>query len=104
MPQFQVEQVGKQTVVAEPGSPRVQCDHEGPSLLQLLQNPLPTSTSGQQVSQRAAHPLKHGGPQQQPSHLIALPIKDFGEQIFGDRALAAAELGRKPFRIGVPGQ
>jgi hypothetical protein len=33
-----------------------------------------------------------------------LPIKDFGEQIFGDRALAAAELGRKPFRIGVPGQ
>ena len=65
-PQLQLQQVGEHLVVAEPGPPRIQRDHERAGLLQVLQHPLPAAAPGQQVGQLAADPLGHRGAQQQP--------------------------------------
>jgi hypothetical protein len=53
-PQLQLQQVGKQLVVAEPGPSRVEGDHERAGLFQILQDPLPRRAPGQQVGQLAA--------------------------------------------------
>ena len=103
-PQLQLQQVGEQLMVAEPGPPRVQRDHERACLLELLQDPLPARALGQQVGQFAVHPLQHRGPQQQPPDRLGLPLQHLGQQVLRDRALAAGELGREPVRIRVPGQ
>ena len=103
-PQLQLQKIGEQLVVAEPGPARVQRDDERACLLELLQDPLAARAPGQQVGQLAVDPFQHGGPQQQPPGLFALPLQDLSQQVLGDRALAAAELGRETFRIGVPGQ
>ena len=102
--QLQLQQVGEQLVVAEPGPPRIQRDHERARLLELLQDPLPARAPGQQVGQLAVHPLQHRGPQQQPPDRLALPVEHLGQQVFRHRPLAAGELGREPVRIRVPGQ
>ena len=47
-PQLQLQQAGEQLVVAEPGPRRVQRHHERVRLLQVLQDPLPALTPGQQ--------------------------------------------------------
>ena len=75
-----------------------------PASSSLLQDPLPAGPSGQQVGQLAVDPGQDGGPEQQLPRLFRLPLEDLGHQVLGDRALAAAELGREAFRIGVPGQ
>ena len=49
MPEFQLEQVGKHAVVAEPGPASVQRNDERPGLLQVLQDPLTARTPGKQV-------------------------------------------------------
>ena len=49
MPKLQLEQVGEQAVVAEPGPASVQRNDERPGLLQVLQDPLPARTSCKQV-------------------------------------------------------
>jgi hypothetical protein len=58
-PQLQLQQVGEQLVVAEPGPPRIQRGHERVGLLELLQEPLPARFPGEQVGQFAVHPVKH---------------------------------------------
>ena len=103
-PQPQLQQVGEQTVVAEPGPRRVQRHHERVRLLQLLQDPLAARTPRQGVGQLAVHPLQHAGPQQQPPHLLVLPLQHLGQQVLGHRPFAAGELGREPVRVVVPGQ
>jgi hypothetical protein len=62
-PQLQLQQVGEQLVVAEPGPPRIQRGHERVGLLKLLQDPLAARAPGQQVGQFAVHPFQHRGPQ-----------------------------------------
>jgi hypothetical protein len=91
-------------VVAEPGPRRVHRDHERVRLLQVLQHSSPAAAPGQQVGQLAVDPFQHAGPQQQPPDVLALPVQDLGQQVFGDRALAAGELLGEPLRIRVPGQ
>ena len=103
-PQLQLQQVGEQLVVAEPRPPRIQRGHERVGLLELLQDPLPARAPGQQVSQFAVHLFQHRGPQQQPPDRLGLAIEHLGQQVLRHRALAAGELGREPFRIGVTGQ
>jgi hypothetical protein len=102
--QLQLQEVGEQLVIAEPGPPRIQRDHERACLLQLLQDPLPARAPGQQVGQLAVHPLQHRGPQQQPPDRLALPVEHLGQQVLRHRPLAAGELGREPVRIAMPGQ
>ncbi len=103
-PQLQLEQVGEQLVVAEPGPPRIGRDHERVRPLELLQDPLSARTPGQQVGQLAVHPVEHRGPQQQPAARLALAVEHLGHQVLRHRPLAAGELGREPVRIRVPGQ
>ena len=102
--QFQLEQVGEELVVTEPRPARIKRDHERARLLELLQNSLAARAPGQQVGQLAIDAFQYRGPQQQPPGLIALPIQHLGQQVLGDGALAAAELGRETFRVGVAGQ
>ena len=103
-PQLQLQQVGEQLVVAEPGPPRIQRDHERVGLLELLQEPLPARASGEQVGQFAVHPVQYRGPQQQPPDLLRLPVEHLGQQVLRHRPLAAGELGREPVRVRMPGQ
>ncbi len=102
--QFQLQQVGEQVVVAEPGPARVQRHHERVRGLQVLQHPLPATVTGQQAGQLAVDPLQDGGTQQQPPHWFSLPVQYLGQQVFGHRPLGPGELGRQPPRVGVPGQ
>ena len=53
VPQLQLQQVGEQVVVTEPGTARVQRDHERVGRLQFMQHPLPARASGQGIGQRA---------------------------------------------------
>ncbi len=72
--QLQLQQVREQVMIADPGPRRVQRYHERVRLLQLLQHPLAPRAPGHRIGQRAGHPLQHRGPQQQPPHLLALPL------------------------------
>jgi hypothetical protein len=102
--QLQLQQVGEQLVVAEPGSPHVNGGHERIGLLQLLQDPLPAGVAGQQVCQLPVHLLQHGSAAQEPPHRVALPVEHFGQQVLGDSGLTAGEVRDEPLRIRVPGQ
>ncbi len=103
-PQFQLQEVGEQLVVAEPGPPGVQREHERASLRELLQDPLPARAPGQQVGQLTVHPVQHRGSQQQAADRLGLAVEHLGQQVFRHRPLAPGELGREPVRIRVPGQ
>ena len=102
--QLQLQELGEQLVIAEPGPPRIQRDDERVGLLELLQDPLAARTSGQQVGQFAVHPVQYRGPQQQPPGRLGLPFQHLGQQVLRDRTLAAGELGREAVRLRMPGQ
>ena len=69
-----------------------------------LQDPLGARAAGEDVGQRAAHPLEHRGAQQQIADLLGLALQHLGEQVAGDRPLAAGELGDEALGIRVPGR
>jgi hypothetical protein len=100
--QLQLQQVREQPMVAEPRPAPVQRDHERAGLLQILQDPFPATGPGQQVGEVAIDPLQEGSPQQQPPHLLALPVQHLGQQVLGYRPLAAGELRGEPLRVRVP--
>ena len=102
--QLQLQQVGEQVVVAEPGPPCVQRHHKSIRLLQILQHPLPAAIAGQQVGELTIDPLQHRGPQQKQPNRFGLPVQHLGQQVLGHRPLGAGELFGEPPRIGVPGQ
>ena len=102
--QLQLQQVGEQPVVAEPGPGRVQRDHERARLLQLLQNPSSAGATAQQVGELAVDPLENRCTQQQPANLPRLALQHLGQQILGHRPLTAREPGHKPFWVRVPRQ
>jgi hypothetical protein len=98
-PQLKLKQVGEQVMIAEPGPPGVQRGHERVGRLQILQGPLPAAVAGQQVGQLSVDPRQDRRSQQQPPYLLVLPVQHLGQQVFGDRPLAAGELRRELFRI-----
>ena len=59
---------------------------------------------GQGVGERAVDPLQHGGAQEQVAHVRRLALEHLRQQVSGDGALAAGELGDEPLGIGVAGQ
>ena len=103
-PQFQLQQVGEQPVVAEPGTPRIQRNNERVGLLQMLQEPLSARIPGEQVGQLTIHPVQHRGTQQQSPDRLGLAVEHLGKQVLGDGPLAAGELGGEPVRVRMPGQ
>jgi hypothetical protein len=103
-PQLQLQQVGEQLVVAEPGPPRIQGDHERVGPLEPLQEPLPGRAPGEQVGQLAVHPVEYRGPQQQPLDLRRLPVEHLGQQVLRHCPFTAGKLGCEPVRVRMPGQ
>ncbi len=57
--------------------------------------------AGQQVGQFAVDPVKQAGAQQQILNVVGLAVEHLGEQVIGDGAVAAGELGDDPLRVGV---
>ena len=58
-PQLELQQVGKETVVAKPRTPGIQRDHERVGFFQLMQYPHTAGLAGQNVCQRTTHALEH---------------------------------------------
>ena len=67
-----------------------------------MQDPLRAGGADEGVGERAVHPLEDRGAQQQPPHLVGLPLEHLGQQVLGDGALAAGELGDEPLGLGMP--
>jgi hypothetical protein len=103
-PQQEAQQIGEEVVVAKPQAPRVQCGHERVSLLEVLQDPLGSRASREEVRERPVHPLEHRGAQKQGSHVRRLAIEHLSQQVVGDRTLAAGELGHELLLVGVLGE
>ena len=96
---LQPQQVGEQ-VVAKPGAARVDRAHEGVGLLELLQDPLRTRGTGEEVGQRPAHPVEDRGPQQKLADLRRLALEHLRHQVAADVPLAAGELAHEPLWSG----
>ena len=62
--QLEVQQLREQLVVAEPGPARVQGDHEGVGVFQVLQRPFSAAFPGQQIGQLAVDPIQHARAEQ----------------------------------------
>ena len=67
--QLEPQQIGEEMVVAEPRSPHVERHDERVGLLEPLQDPLGARAAGENVGERAAHPLQDRRAQQQVAHL-----------------------------------
>ena len=91
-------------VVAEPGAPGVERDHERVRALQVQQDPFRAGAAGQQVGQLPVDAIDHAGAQEQVLDVVGLPFQHLGEQVLGHGALAAGEFGHEALRLGVYGQ
>ena len=60
--------------------------------------------AGQQIGQFTVDAIEQGGAQQQLLHLLRLAVQHLGDQILGDRPVAAGELRDETLRVGVTGQ
>ena len=102
--QLQPEQIPEQVVVAEPGALGVQRFDERVRVLEFQKDPFRARAAGQQVCQLAVDPVEQGGTQEQILDVGRLAFQHLGDQILGDRAVAAGELRDEPLRVGVTGQ
>jgi hypothetical protein len=102
--QLQPEQVPEQVVVAEPRALGVEGDHERVRVFQVQQDLFRARAAGQQVGQFAVDPIQQRGAQQQILDVGGLAVQHFSEQVLGDGAVAAGELGHEPLRVRVAGQ
>ena len=102
--QFQPEQVSEQVVVPKPRPLGVERYHERVRVLQAQQDPFRTWAAGQQIGQVTIDPVEQGGAQEQILDIVGLAFQHFGDQVLGDRALAAGELRNETLRVGVTGQ
>jgi hypothetical protein len=101
--QLQPEEIRKQVVVAEPGPPGVQGYDERVGVLEVQQDPFRARAAGQQIRQLAVDPVEQRGVQEQILYVAGLAFEHLGEQVLGDRAVAAGELRDEPLRVGVTG-
>ena len=91
-------------VVAKPGALGVERDDERVRVFELQQDPFRARAAGQQIGQLPVDPVEQGGAQQQILDVGGLALQHLGDQVLGDRAVAAGELGDEPLRVGVTGQ
>ena len=91
-------------VVAEPGALGVERFDERVGVLEFQQDPFRARAAGQQIGQLAVDPIEQGGTQEQILDVGWLAFEHLGDQVLGDRAVAAGELRDEPLRVGVTGQ
>ncbi len=102
--QLQPQEIRQQAVIAEPGALGVQRFDERVGVFETKQDPFRARAAGQQVCQLAVDPVEHAGAQQQILDVGRLAFEHLGEQVLGDRAVAAGELRDELVRVGVTGQ
>ena len=103
-PQLELEKVRQQVMEAKLRPSGIERGDERVLLLERLQDRLRARAAGQRVGERTADPLQHGGAEKQVADLRRLALENFREQITGDRALAAGELGHEAFGVGMLGE
>ena len=91
-------------VVAKPRALGVERHDKRVRVLECQQDPFRARAASQQISQFAVDAIEQGGAQQQILDVVGLAVQHFGEQILGDRAVAAGELRDETLRVGMPGQ
>ena len=91
-------------MVTEPPSLGVKRDDECVRPLKSVQDSLRAGGAGEDVRQCSVHPLEDRGAQQQPPYVVGMALEHLGEQVVGDRTLAARELGDEPLRLRVAGE
>jgi hypothetical protein len=101
-PQLEPQEVGEQVVVPEPRAADVVGDDERVGLLELAEQPRPVAAAGQQIGERGIDPFEDARAQEQVAHLRRMAGQHLAQQVVGDRALAAGELGHEPLRRRVP--
>ena len=104
MAQLEPKEVREQRVVSEPRPRRIDRDHEGVRLLEVEQQPLRPGGPDQAVGERPAHPLDDRGPQQERPDRVGLALQHLGQQVVGDRPLAAGELPDELLGLRVVGE
>jgi hypothetical protein len=102
--QLEAQEVGKQLVVAKPGSLPVQRDDERVRVLQLEQDSLRVAPLREQVGKLAVHAGNDRSSQQHPLDLDRLVFQHLGEEVLADGAVAAGELVHEAVGIGVCGE
>ena len=102
--QLQPQEIPEQVVVAKPRALGVERDHKRVRVLELQQDPLRARAAGQQVGQLTVDAIEQGGAQEQLLDVVGLAVQHLGEQVLGDGAVAAGELGHEPLGVGVTGQ
>ena len=91
-------------MVAEPGALGVERDDERVRVFELEQDPFRAGAAGQQIGELTVDLVEQGGAQQQLLDVVGLAFQHLGDQVLGDRAVAAGELGDESLRVGVAGQ
>ena len=102
--QLQPEEIREQVVVAKPGPFGVQGHDKRVRVLELQQDPFRARAAGQQVGQFAVDPVEQRGAQEQVLDVVGLEFEHLGEQVLGDRSVAAGELRDELLWVGVSGQ
>ena len=102
--QLQPQEIPEQVVVAKPCPLGVERHHERVGVLELQQDPIRARAAGQQIGQLAVDPIEQGGTQQQLLDVVRLALQHLGEQVLGDRAVAAGELRHEALGVGVTSQ
>ncbi len=102
--QLQPQQIREQMVVAKPRPLGVERDHKRVRILEFQQNAFRAGPAGQQIGQFAVYPVEQGGAQQQILDIVGLAVQHLGDQVLGDRAVAAGELSDETLRVGVISQ
>jgi hypothetical protein len=91
-------------VVAEPGALGVERFDERVGVLKFQQDPFRARAAGQQIGQLAVDAIEQGGTQEQILDVGGPAFQHLGDQVLGDRAVAAGELRDEPLRVGVISQ
>ena len=102
--QLQPQQIREQVVVAKPRALGVERHDKRVGVLQFQQDPFRARAAGQQIGQFTVDPVEHGGAQQQILDVVRLALQHLGDQVLGDRPVAAGELRDETLRVGVTGQ
>ena len=102
--QLQPEQIREQVVVAEPRALRVERYDERVRVFEFQQDPFRARAAGQQIGQFAIDTIEQAGAHQQVLDVGWLAFERFGEQVLGDRTVAAGEFRDEPLGVGVTSQ
>ena len=73
-------------------------------VFEVQQDPFRARAAGQQIRQLTVDAIEQAGTQQQILDVVGLAVQHLGDQVLGDRAVAAGELRDEPLRVGVTGQ